>query len=160
MKRLCCVGALMTALLGTGLHFLYTWQPIALFGLFAPVNESVWEHLKLLVWPFLLVCGLLAHWAPSRPSFWAAACGSLLVMPPVLLGIWYTARYGLGVESVAFDIGLYYLVIALGFLLLCRWEQVAWTERQVGILVMLAGLWGGMLLIGSAAPLDRPMFEA
>ena len=78
MKRLCCVGALMTALLGTGLHFLYTWQPIALFGLFAPVNESVWEHLKLLVWPFLLVCGLLAHWAPSRPSFWAAACGSLL----------------------------------------------------------------------------------
>lgn len=61
---------------------------------------------------------------------------------------------------MAFDIGLYYLVIALGFLLLCRWEQVAWTERQVGILVMLAGLWGGMLLIGSAAPLDLPMFEA
>ena len=80
-------------------------------------------------------------------------------MPLVLLGTWYTARYGLGVESVAFDIGLYCLVVVLGFLLLCRWEQVAWTERQVGILIMLAGLRGGKLLIGSAAPLDLPIFQ-
>ena len=106
MKRLCYVGFLATVLLGTGLHFLYAWRPIPLFGLFAPVNESVWEHLKLLYWPFLVVCGVLSHWAPSPVSFWGAACGSLLAMPPVLLGSWYTARYGFGVESTAFDIGL------------------------------------------------------
>ena len=120
MKRLCYVGFLATVLLGTGLHFLYAWRPIPLFGLFAPVNESVWEHLKLLYWPFLVVCGVLSHWAPSPVSFWGAACGSLLAMPPVLLGSWYTARYGFGVESTAFDIGLYGLVVALGFLFTMR----------------------------------------
>ncbi|MFR0734579.1 MAG: hypothetical protein ACLSHU_10645 [Oscillospiraceae bacterium] len=88
-----------------------------------------------------------------------AACGSLLAMPPVLLGSWYTARYGFGVESTAFDIGLYGLVVALGFLLLCRLQKRPWTERQVGICIMLAGLWGGALLIGSAAPLELPLFE-
>ena len=138
MKRLCYVGFLATVLLGTGLHFLYAWRPIPLFGLFAPVNESVWEHLKLLYWPFLVVCGVLSHWAPSPVSFWGAACGSLLAMPPVLLGSWYTARYGFGVESTAFDIGLYGLVVALGFLLLCRLQKRPWAERQVGICIMLA----------------------
>ena len=159
MKRLCYVGFLATVLLGTGLHFLYAWRPIPLFGLLAPVNESIWEHLKLLYWPFLVVCGVLSHWARSPVSFWGAACGSLLAMPPVLLGSWYTARYGFGMESTAFDIGLYGLVVALGFLLLCRLQKRPWTERQVGICIMLAGLWGGALLIGSAAPLELPLFE-
>ena len=77
----------------------------------------------------------------------------------VLLGSWYTARYGFGMESTAFDIGLYGLVVALGFLLLCRLQKRPWTERQVGICIMLAGLWGGALLIGSAAPLELPLFE-
>ena len=57
MKRLCWMGWIGTVLLGIGLHALYTWRPIPLLGLFSPVNESVWEHLKLLYWPFLAVCG-------------------------------------------------------------------------------------------------------
>ena len=46
----------ITALIGTGWHFLYDWLPFQLVGMVAPVNESVWEHLKLLFWPFLLAC--------------------------------------------------------------------------------------------------------
>ena len=57
MKRLCWMGWIGTVLLGIGLHALYAWRPIPLLGLFSPVNESVWEHLKLLYWPFLAVCG-------------------------------------------------------------------------------------------------------
>lgn len=29
-------------------HFLYEWFPNSLFALFFPVNESVWEHMKML----------------------------------------------------------------------------------------------------------------
>lgn len=96
MKRLCWMGWIGTVLLGIGLHALYAWRPIPLLGLFSPVNESVWEHLKLLYWPFLAVCGLLSPRVPSLPAFWGAACSSLLTMPPVLMGIWYTAHCGFG----------------------------------------------------------------
>lgn len=34
-------------------HFLYEWSGCALTAFFCPVNESVWEHLKLLFFPFL-----------------------------------------------------------------------------------------------------------
>lgn len=39
---------------GTLSHFLYEWTGNAFFALICPVNESVWEHLKLLFFPFLL----------------------------------------------------------------------------------------------------------
>lgn len=38
---------------GTLNHFLYEWTGSAIVTFFCPVNESVWEHLKLLFFPFL-----------------------------------------------------------------------------------------------------------
>lgn len=39
-------------------HFLYNWFPNALFSIFFPVNESIWEHMKMmassiLIWSIL-----------------------------------------------------------------------------------------------------------
>ena len=48
-------GILFTLILGTLLHFTYHWSGENPFvALFSPVNESVWEHLKLLFFPVLL----------------------------------------------------------------------------------------------------------
>lgn len=48
--------ALLAAVLGTLLHFVYEWSNYNLLvSYFAPVNESTWEHLKLLFFPTLLL---------------------------------------------------------------------------------------------------------
>ena len=47
MKKRFWLAFGIAVLAGTGLHFLYDVCPAPLVGLFAPVNESVWEHLKL-----------------------------------------------------------------------------------------------------------------
>lgn len=45
---------ILTLIAGFFLHFLYAWTGENYFaGLIAPVNESVWEHLKLLFFPVL-----------------------------------------------------------------------------------------------------------
>lgn len=48
-------GILFIFSVGTLLHFTYDalgkWKPV---GLIAPVNESVWEHLKMGFWPTLI----------------------------------------------------------------------------------------------------------
>ena len=51
MARRWIAAWLGAALAGTALHFLHSWLPNPLTALFAPVNESVWEQLKLLFWP-------------------------------------------------------------------------------------------------------------
>lgn len=147
---------LLTSIVGTGLHFLYELYPLPLFGVLAPVSESVWEHLKLLLWPFLI--GSLSF-RRRDATFWGNVCISILVMPPVLLGIYYTILAGFGVESLAVDVGLYYVTIALGFLLLRHTERAKRTERQAGILIMLVSLWACALFILSMKPMDLPIFR-
>ena len=57
MKQFKCYiigGIIFTLLAGTLSHFLYEWtNQNFIIGLFAPVNESIWEHMKLIFFPML-----------------------------------------------------------------------------------------------------------
>ena len=35
-------------------HFMYDWFPNTLFSILFPVNESIWEHMKIIVAPLLI----------------------------------------------------------------------------------------------------------
>ena len=49
------IGFIFSAVLGTLMHFIYEWSNNnSIIGLFCPVNESPFEHLKLLFFPFLI----------------------------------------------------------------------------------------------------------
>lgn len=61
MKKRFWLAFGIAVLAGTGLHFLYDVCPAPLVGLFAPVNESVWEHLKLFFWPTLAAAFVLTQ---------------------------------------------------------------------------------------------------
>lgn len=53
--RLEIFGFIFTCTIGTLMHFVFEWSgnnPIV--GLFCPVNESVFEHLKMLFFPYLI----------------------------------------------------------------------------------------------------------
>ena len=55
MKKWCIAGTVFTILLGTLLHFVYEWSDKSpIFGILGAVNESTWEHLKLLFWPAII----------------------------------------------------------------------------------------------------------
>lgn len=35
-------------------HFIYNWIPNSITSIFFPVNESIWEHMKLLLTPYMI----------------------------------------------------------------------------------------------------------
>lgn len=48
-------SAIFVIIIGTILHFTYNWSKNNSFvGLFSAINESTWEHLKLLFFPMLI----------------------------------------------------------------------------------------------------------
>ena len=74
MKRLklyLILGFLFTAVLGTIWYFLYDWTGRgAIAALFFPVNESTWEHMKLIFFPMLLCTVFLAaRFKEEYPQF-------------------------------------------------------------------------------------------
>ena len=51
----------IATLAGSCLHFVHDLFPSPVTALFSPVNESLWEHLKILFWPYLVSILLLSH---------------------------------------------------------------------------------------------------
>ena len=111
-------GILFTISAGTALHFLFDWSGrLILAALIAPVNESVWEHLKLLFFPFLLFSALEALIRRPGPAFYAAGtCGILagLASIPVLF---YTFTGVTGIHALWADILIFLISVVLTFFL-------------------------------------------
>ncbi len=56
-KLKCCliIGTIFTVIVGIISHFVYGWTgENFLVGIFFPVNESTWEHMKLVFFPMLI----------------------------------------------------------------------------------------------------------
>ena len=160
MRRKWYLTALAAIAGGGGLHFLYDLWPSALTAVFAPVNESVWEHLKLLFWPFLAAGFALTHRQEDKPAAWSGILLSLLLMPLFLLGVYYLLLAGFGVHGLVLDIALYALTLALGFCLARRVQQSGRLAYLSGVLVIAAGLYGAALILFTLAPPELPIFTA
>ena len=158
MKRKWYLTALAAIAAGGGLHFLYDLWPNPLTAVFAPVNESVWEHLKLLYWPFLAASFFLMRDNPDRRRSWSAFLAAQLAMPGFLLGSYYALRCGFAVYGLAVDLTLYALTMALGFRLARRLLRSGRAEPLCGMLVIAAGVYGAALALFSFAPPQLPVF--
>ncbi|MBE6984912.1 MAG: hypothetical protein E7434_04745 [Ruminococcaceae bacterium] len=159
MKKRFIIAAIFASALGSALHFLYELLPSIPTALIAPVNESPWEHLKLLYYPTLLAAFFLTRRAKCKTCLWSAFFLVLLLMPIFLLSVYYALVY-LGLDSVVVDIGLYFVTMLLGFFLAYRLKDSKRIERIGGYLLMLVILYGAALILFSFAAPDLPLFQA
>ena len=151
-KRL--LGAfVITTLAGACLHFLYDFFPNPVTALFSPVNESIWEHLKLIYWPYLAALFVVTGKAGrGNRGGWLF---TLLVISVAMLLVGYVYHISLGGTSMAFDIGLYVILMALGFWLPGRLKSVPGSGTAVFFLVVLLGV---ALVLFTFLPPDHVLF--
>ncbi len=156
-------GFLFTVLAGTVLHFLYGWTgERSWIAGFSAVNESVWEHMKILYVPlFLLSMVQLCFQGRTSSNYLAARAASALCGTALIPALYYTYTGALGRGFLAADIGIFLLSAAAVFLLdrgLRRrgalgdgWQQL------LGLLL----LWGVMFLFVylSFRPGHIPLFR-
>lgn len=122
----------VTALGGTILHFLYDWLGQAMWvAPFSGVNESTWEHMKLLYWPLVLITLAQGLWLKRqgvlpRNFLCAKFLGTLagLILIPV---IYYTYSGCFGKSPDWLNITIFYLCAAAVF----RLEAWLFTHWQV-----------------------------
>ncbi len=110
-------GMLLVIFFGFFLHFLYELTGKLMWvALFSPINESVWEHMKLAFFPLLvyflyeMLCIRKQFPSLSSASAWGILTGTFAV--PV---IFYTYTGILGFHLLALDILTLLLGLFLGF---------------------------------------------
>lgn len=112
-------GILFTIALGTFLHFTYDISGKSPFvGAFSAVNESVWEHLKLLFIPFFIYTIVSYFTLKNRSENFllSSAIGVIFGMLFIVIGFYaYTAIVGHSILPV--DIALFVLACIFSFLM-------------------------------------------
>lgn len=83
------LGSLFIIVVGFLLHYLYDWSGRSnLVAILAPVNESVWEHLKLGTWATVLL--IVLEYPALRKStngYFIAKLASILTLNLLILTI-------------------------------------------------------------------------
>lgn len=107
------VAFLVIGILGTVFHFLYALtNENFIAGLFFPVNESVFEHLKLLFYPTVLF-SLFEYFTAEEKSenYWPAVVQSYLWGIGVILVLFYTLSGITGSDLGFINILIYWFAV-------------------------------------------------
>jgi len=115
LKQWTFLGMGALTFLGFILHFLFSWTGGSkIVGFFSPVNESVWEHLKLGYWSVVLfsIAEYLSIKNSANNYFFAKTIG-ILTLEATIIIIFYGYTFIVGKDILLIDILSYVLAVIL-----------------------------------------------
>ena len=111
------MGFAVTSLGGTLLHFLYEWLgEAAWIAPLSGVNESTWEHMKLLFWPTFLFAIVQSIFFRDRNDFWCIKLRGILWGLLLIPVIFYTYNGVIGRSPDWINIAIFFLAAAVAYL--------------------------------------------
>ena len=111
------VGFTVSVALGTLLHFIFEWTSLTIFAPISAVNESTWEHMKILFFPMLFFA--LVQYVFFKGDYlgfwWIKLIGTIVgvLSIPVLF---YTVSGVFGKTPDWLNIILFFISAFLGYL--------------------------------------------
>ena len=146
-------------------HFAFAWFGKASWAApFVPVNESVWEHLKMSYWSTFLWFFFIFLFFGKRyrlsPSRWLlAGIVSMLFCPLLIVTGFYTLKGAFGIESLFTDGMLFFFGIISGQLLASRTYRYLEPRRiWLGTAAVLWLLFALAFVLFSFQPPALPLF--
>jgi hypothetical protein len=133
-------GFALTSLLGTILHFLYEWLGKAdWIAPFSGINESTWEHMKLIFWPMLLYAIFESFFFKAYESFWCVKLRGILLGQLLIPVIFYTYNGAVGKSPDWFNIAIFFTVAAIVYIYEARRfksERLCYGSKAITITIL------------------------
>lgn len=155
-------GFSLSSLFGTLLHFLYDWTSESVFiAPFSGVNESTWEHMKLLYFPLLIFACIQSRFFEERASFWKIKLVGIAVGLLAIPTLFYTYNGAIGKSPDWVNITIFFVAAAIAFFTEYRLlKQSARSNSRFewlafGILCVI----GILFIVFTFAPPHIPLFQ-
>jgi len=111
------MGFAITSLGGTLLHFLFEWSGKAIW--IAPIsgiNESTWEHMKLLFWPMFIFAIVESFFFQDRKDFWCVKLRGILLGLLLIPVLFYTYNGAIGTSPDWLNIAIFFISGAITYI--------------------------------------------
>ena len=153
-------GTIFVSVLGTLFHFVYEWSGNnVLVGLFTPINESIWEHTKLLFFPMLIYSVYLTRKTGAQyPCIGAALISGTLAGAASIIALFYTYSGIIGFNVAAADISIFFISVIISFYIVYK---IATTCKDTIYNTLSLTLWIMMIclyIIFTISPPQIPLF--
>ncbi len=122
------LGFAVTSLGGTLLHFLYDWLgEAAWIAPLSGVNESTWEHMKLLFWPMFIFAVVQSFFFREYGEFWCVKARGILLGITLIPVIFYTYNGAVGHSPDWFNIAIFFVCAAITYI----YETRLWKKEDL-----------------------------
>ena len=155
------ISIVVISIVGTLSHFLYDLTNHNRFiGVFAAVNESTWEHIKIALTPTLLwgiVDGFLYG---QNPNYFLAKVSSIITIIILMPLLFYGHKYITKKDYFIFNIATFYIVIIasqLMFYFFLRIEPVGFAVHYASCVALFAIF--GFYMILTLLPIQNFIFK-
>lgn len=154
-------GFSLTALLGTLLHYLYEWSGESILAaLISGVNESTWEHMKLLFFPLLLFAWVQSYFFKEHGNFWWIKLGGFLVGLVLIPALFYTYNGAIGKSPDWYNITIFFVADAAAFFVEWRVFRRNRTRcKHPWIALALIGVLGVLFIVFTFETPHLPLFR-
>ena len=111
------LGFIFVSIIGTVNHFVFEWSnENVIVGIFTPINESSWEHLKLLFLPYLVFAIIQYFFFGKNKSLAFSKAIGVIVGMTTILSIFYTYTGIIGKNIDAVNILSFFIGVSVAFL--------------------------------------------
>ncbi|MFX0059133.1 MAG: DUF6512 family protein [Candidatus Heimdallarchaeota archaeon] len=156
------LGAFFVIIIGAVFHFIFEWSNQWLpLGAIAPVNESVWEHLKLVFWP-LIFFSIIEYFPIKNEAnnFLLSKLVAIVIAEITILVTFYSYTAVLGTEILLVDILSFIIGVILGYIASYRILKLKtapnWSMIASFATIILLGI---IFVVFTYFPPEIPLFE-
>ena len=156
------LGFIVSGILGVLLHFAYDWLGQSpLIAIISGVNESTWEHMKLLFFPMFFFALLQAHFWKDRPqNFFCIKLYGILIGLSLIPIIFYTFNGAFGKSPDWYNITIFFQSLAVAYLAetaLFKSEKARCCAPSLALTAMIAI--AALFAVFTFFPPQIPLFQ-
>lgn len=155
-------GFIFTGILGVLLHFLFDWSEGSVVAApFSAVNESIFEHLKLLFFPMFFFALLEAGYIGEKyNNFWCVKLVGIALGVVLIPVIYYTINGIFGTTRDWVNIAIFFVTAAISYLVetkLFNQNSISCKSPRTALLILLLIVL--VFVVLTFVPLHIPLFE-
>ena len=160
MKLWQFIGFTFTSLFGTLLHYLYEWSNESILTApFSGINESTWEHMKLIFFPMFVFAVIENKYLEEKyDCFWKIKLKGILLALGLIPVIYYTYNGAFGKSPDWFNIAIFFITAAIVYIYETRlFNGNMYCKNSTAAIVILC-LIAILFIIFTFAPPSVPLF--